>query len=303
MALIFTILARAARRRMNDNRHFEENASWRSFISANIERGSGSEADAEGSKGVGASPAGKDTVQSLFETARHVFLVVANRFPRKIDAVALGGELRELRGNHNAGGGGLGAAPSPGAAAASADGGGGGTDARAEEAWSRQAEEGAGHSQPGVPQDGEEQPLQGHNQVRREEEDPGQAKVPPDPGDEGERMAKYKADVPNAGSVNRYSPGATYEIDEFVFAWSKGALIEAKVLNSSRNDGKVVTREDSAKGDLKDTKYLVHFLGTKEEEWLTIRDMLKVGYDENKYFKKLNARLADFDEAWTPVKY
>lgn len=117
------------------------------------------------------------------------------------------------------------------------------------------------------------------------------------------RMAKYKADVPNAGSVNRYSPGATYEIDEFVFAWSKGALIEAKVLNSSRNDGKVVTREDSAKGDLKDTKYLVHFLGTKEEEWLTIRDMLKVGYDENKYFKKLNARLADFDEAWTPVKY
>ena len=105
------------------------------------------------------------------------------------------------------------------------------------------------------------------------------------------RLVKYR--VQKVAGILKYTPGAIYQTNELVFAWEKGTLYEGKVLKCSNDDEKV-------------NKYLVRFLGCvngyEKCEWLTVRDILKVGYDSNRYFKQTRNKLPFQVKHWK-VRY
>ena len=81
-----------------------------------------------------------------------------------------------------------------------------------------------------------------------------------------------------SGLSCKYTPNATYDVDELIFAWDKKVLYEAKVTSI-----KFICNSDGSPTDEID-KYQVHYLGYKKmhDKWIGIDKMLKVDYDSNK---------------------
>ena len=96
---------------------------------------------------------------------------------------------------------------------------------------------------------------------------------------------------------SKYTPNATYDVDELIFAWDKKVLYEAKVTSI-----KFICNKDGSPTDIID-KYQVHYLGYKKmhDKWIGIDKMLKVDYDSNKYFKESRGKLAFEDGRWGEV--
>ena len=93
-----------------------------------------------------------------------------------------------------------------------------------------------------------------------------------------------------AKGVSRYTPNATYEIDELVFAWDKDVLYEGKVMKWRISEGEEGGEEED---DEASKEYHVHFLGYKKfhDKWITSNQMLKVDYSSRKYFKEARGKL------------
>jgi len=96
---------------------------------------------------------------------------------------------------------------------------------------------------------------------------------------------------------SKYTPNATYDVDELIFAWDKKVLYEAKVTSI-----KFICNDDGSPTDTID-KYQVHYLGYKKmhDKWIGIDKMLKVDYDSNKHFKETRGKLAFEDGRWGEV--
>ena len=96
---------------------------------------------------------------------------------------------------------------------------------------------------------------------------------------------------------SKYTPNATYNVDELIFAWDKKVLYEANVTSI-----KFICNDDGSPTDIID-KYQVHYLGYKKmhDKWIGIDKMLKVDYDSNKYFKTTRGKLAFEDGRWGEV--
>ena len=96
---------------------------------------------------------------------------------------------------------------------------------------------------------------------------------------------------------SKYTPNATYNVDELIFAWDKKVLYEAKVTSI-----KFICNNDGSPTDTID-KYQVHYLGYKKmhDKWIGIDKMLKVDYDSNKYFKETRGKLAFEDGRWGEI--
>ena len=93
-----------------------------------------------------------------------------------------------------------------------------------------------------------------------------------------------------AKGVSRFTPNATYEIDELVFAWDKDVLYEGKVMNwRSEGEGEEGGEEEEEASK----EYRVHFIGYKKfhDKWITPNQMLKVDYTSRKYFKETRGKL------------
>ena len=92
--------------------------------------------------------------------------------------------------------------------------------------------------------------------------------------------------IPQVGKgkdgILKYTPNATYQIDEFIFVWNKkGYITEGKVIKLRNRD---------------DNKYYVHFLEEKRDKWVKANDnMLKVDASSRRYFKESRGMLP-FDE-------
>lgn len=91
------------------------------------------------------------------------------------------------------------------------------------------------------------------------------------------RNAKHKIPTTTKG-VLKYTPNATYEVDEPIFVWEKGVIYEARVLKRDN------------------LKYCVHYLGYKKtnDKWITSTAMMKVDPKSRKCFREMRGKLSEF---------
>lgn len=98
------------------------------------------------------------------------------------------------------------------------------------------------------------------------------------------RVVKHKVEIPKvAKGVPKYTPNANYDTEELIFAWDRGVLYEAKVMNFERSSN----------------TYYLHYLGYKKshDKWVTAKDMMKVEPSSRRYFKETRGKLCQ--STWT----
>ena len=100
------------------------------------------------------------------------------------------------------------------------------------------------------------------------------------------RVVKHK--IPKVeeegGAVLKYTPNAIYELDEPVFAWDRGVIYEAKVIEVG-----------SSSNGSNNSQYHVHFLGYKktQDKWMSMTKMMKVEPSTRKLFRELRNELPE----------
>ncbi|KAL7545744.1 hypothetical protein ACHAWF_009096 [Thalassiosira exigua] len=97
------------------------------------------------------------------------------------------------------------------------------------------------------------------------------------------RIAKFKF-LKVAKVLPKQSPNATYKAGEPVFAWYKGILYEARIMNI----------EEHGINPAQST-YYVHYIGYKKyhDNWITPNEIMKVGPSSRRYFREVRGKVAE----------
>jgi len=98
----------------------------------------------------------------------------------------------------------------------------------------------------------------------------------------------------------KFTPNATYKINELIFAWDRNALYESKVVKTKLDDENKSkdNSDDKDNGNSNnDKKYLVHYVGYKKshDKWLSEYEMMKHDSNGRAYFKDERGKLPNFE--------